>query len=260
MRSFVLLLLVTPITSLADALDDCEDMFEATGVPEYMGEDPPEHVTLCRDGYVLAYNVETKIADWVLEDLTKGRLVGNGERKENFKEDEDLEVEDRSTLADYKGSGFDRGHMAPAADMKFSQFATDQSFFLSNMAPQVGSGFNQHIWKTLESAGRDWAKQNDRVIVITGPVYDADEFDVIGPNEVFVATHFYKVVYDPDRKRVLAFKLPNKKLSGRKFDEDEFRISVDDLEELTGIDFLKRLHTRTENRLERGIDNVWRRK
>ena len=126
------------------------------------------------------------------------------------------------------------------------------------MAPQVGIGFNRHIWKNLETATRDWARVNDRVIVITGPVYEGEEFEVIGDGELFVATHYYKIIYNPSRKRVLAFLMPNERLSGRKF--GEFRVSVDDVEELTGIDFLRRLSARDERRLERGVDELWRRR
>ena len=252
------LAILLPAVCIADALDDCSDMLEVTDAPEYIGDDGAEHVHLCRAAYVLAYNSETKVPDWVLEDLTVDQLTGRAKRKDTFKADTDINESHRATLADYAGSGFDRGHMAPAADMVFSQSAMDESFLLSNMGPQVGIGFNRHIWKNLETATRDWARVNDRVIVITGPVYEGEELEVIGDGEVFVATHYYKIIYNPSRKRVLAFLIPNERLSGRKF--GEFRVSVDDVEELTGIDFLRRLSARDERRPERGVDELWRRR
>lgn len=239
-----------------DALDDCGDMLDSVGPPAYLDDDRPANIFLCRLGYVLSYNTETRVPDWVVEELAPARFQGDADRLDNFAEDATLPDDVRSTLADYRGSRLDRGHMAPAADMTFDQAAMDESFLLSNMAPQVGIGFNRHIWSNLESAARDWTRVAGATVVMTGPAYDDADIRTIGGNGVAVPTHFYKIVFDPARKRVLAFLLPNEKLSGQDF--GDFQTTVDTIEAATGLDFLTPLSKRDEDRLERGKAALWR--
>ncbi len=98
-------------------------------------------------------------------------MKGTIPRTEDFRVDHDLSQGSRSKLKDYKGSGFDRGHLAPAGAMKWDDRAMSESFLLSNMAPQVGSSFNRHIWKSLEGKVRKWTKKKGELYVVTGPVY-----------------------------------------------------------------------------------------
>src|SRR5581483_4070948 len=161
------------------------------------------------------HNDEHKTPDWAIEKLTPNRFTGPGDRTElgnPFTPDPDLPKGKRAELSDYRGSGFDRGHMAPAASMKFSKEATEQSFYLSNMAPQVGQGLNRDIWADLEALTRTWTCGRGQLIVMTGPIYDDDRPKTIGDDKVAVPTAFYKIAYDSDRKRVIAFILPNKKV------------------------------------------------
>ena len=200
----------------------CSSMVAKIGVPEVLGSSGEREI-LCRTGYVLVHDDERKTPKWVVEHLTPDRFVGPGNRKaqgDPFRPDPDLEKGKRAELADYKsklrnGRKFDRGHMAPAASMKFSEEAMTESFYLSNMAPQQGPGLNQHIWAELEGVVREWTCDRGDLYVITGPLYDNDAPDLLGPNEVAVPTGFYKIIYDPASKRLVTFILPNERVDKR---------------------------------------------
>ena len=147
-----------------------------------------------------------------------------------------LPSRERATLEDYKGSGFDRGHMAPAADMPTAA-ANDQSFSLANMVPQARIN-NQRTWAGIEKDTRRYVRRaNGPVYVFTGPVYAGDPASgavrTIGPGRVWVPTHLFKLVYDPTANRAWAHWVEN---------TDEARagkpITYKELVERTGIEFL----------------------
>lgn len=127
------------------------------------------------DNYVLSYDRRNRVPNWVFEHITYPRLKPSSEDvdrgKSEFKEDPYVHPYFRATNADYKGSGYDRGHMAAAANHRSSQKLMDQTFFLSNIAPQVGQGFNRDKWNELEKEVRGLAKNNDNVWIVTGPLY-----------------------------------------------------------------------------------------
>ena len=119
-------------------------------------------------GFMLKYNEQYEQAEWVAYQLTAAEVLGTLERTNNFKADPNIETES-AALRDYRGSGFDRGHLAPAADMKWSTAAMSESFLMSNMSPQR-PGFNRGIWKKLEGLVRRWAEENEEIYVVTGPI------------------------------------------------------------------------------------------
>ena len=156
-------------------------------------------------GYVLSYNNKHKQANWVCEHITKASVAAKVGSRDDvpFKEDPTILQQFRSTLDDYKRSGFDRGHMAPAANHRYTQNATEETFFLSNMSPQVGKGFNRDSWARLENYVRDLTNTYAHVFVCTGPLYiaakEADgksyvKYQVIGASQVAVPTHYFKVI------------------------------------------------------------------
>lgn len=222
-----------------------------------------------RTDYVLSYDGRTRTVHWVCEHLNADKIRGEASRKlSKFKEDDSIHVEFRSTLDDYRGSGFDRGHQAPAGDHKMSQKAMDDTFYLSNMAPQVGLGFNRDYWEKIEEKIREWAQTRD-IYVYTGPLYlpqEADDgkkyvrYQVIGDNALAVPTHFYKVVLAESKSKieVLAFVLPNRKIP-KYTPLADFTVSVDDVEKMSGLDFLNVLDKETEEKIEGGkAGEVWR--
>ena len=189
---------------------------------------------LSYSGFDLGYNEQYEKAAWVAYVLTREEIEsGTVERTDNFRTDTNLS-KGSASLADYQGSGFDRGHLAPAGDMQWDPTAMSESFLMSNMSPQL-PGFNRGIWKKLESEIRNWALEKDSIYVITGPVLaPIDSF--IGENQVGVPQHFYKVLVDlsPHDHSMIAFLLPNSASSDSLL---QFAITVDSLEQITGYDF-----------------------
>jgi len=201
-------------------------------------------------GYSLSYNEEHEQASWVFYELTDKEVSGLVKRKDQFRKNPDVRTGSAS-LSDYKGSGYDRGHLAPAADMRWSSTAMSESFFMSNMSPQVPS-FNRGIWKRLESKVRDWARDNKRIYIVTAGILD-EGLNTIGSNSISIPNYYYKVILDytePELKAI-GFILPNKK---SKAPLQSFAISVDSVEIQTGIDFFYNLPDDKENELESNID------
>lgn len=216
-----------------------------------------------REGYVIGHDGRLKIPVWVQYELSRGDLTGTEARSNDFRADATIPYRYRAETEDYEGSGYDQGHMAPAGDMSRSERVMSESFLLSNMAPQVGVGFNRDIWRSLETAVRGWVQQRGRLTIITGPIFAVDNdqvtYDVIGENNVAVPTHFYKIVVDnndPDNVQALAFMMPNENLSGHNY--SEYLTRIDDVESAAGIDFLSALPAAVQHTVESTrADDVW---
>jgi endonuclease G len=165
-------------------------------------------------------------------------------------------VTESPTKEDYTGTGRDRGHQAPAADAKFSQKVMDDSFFMTNMSPQVGIGFNRGQWKYLEEAVRAWVVCGGRedIIVMTGPIY-GDSTDRIGPKKIWGPAAYYKIVYDLRSGRAVGFKLPNVKL--KKADLETYVVPISEIEDETGLDFFRALPRRRQAQLESSRGIAW---
>lgn len=200
-----------------------------------------------RPYYTIRYNEEHEQAMWVAYKLVADSLaLPTFDRKDDFREDTRVRTGSAS-LADYKGSGYDRGHLAPAADFSYDEFALSQSFYMSNMSPQDPS-FNRGIWKKLEDQVRDWAKANNAVYVVTGPVLNK-KFKTIGKNEVSVPEYYYKIVLDIEKPEVkaIAFLMKNEKSSA---ELSSFVVTIDEIEKLTQLDFFPTIPDELENALE----------
>ena len=205
--------------------------------------------------YDLGYSEEHEQAAWVSYALTKEDVQTKVTKRTNNFRFDGLVLTGSAALSDYKGSGYDRGHLAPAADMAWSNQAMSESFFLSNMSPQIPS-FNRGIWKKLEKYVRSWAVANERLEIITGPVL-RDNLPTIGNNNVSVPSYFYKVILDyvGSEKKAIAFIIPNKKVSQGAMG---FATTVDNVELETGLDFFSNLGDLEEDALERNVDiRLW---
>jgi endonuclease G len=204
--------------------------------------------------YTLSYSQKNKQAEWVFYLLTKADSLGIVKRKNNFRPDP-LISSGSASLIDYKNSGYDKGHLCPAADMSFDSQAMSETFYLSNMSPQVPA-FNRGIWKKLEELVRSWSRQEDSLYVVTGPIFIQDKGS-IGPDSVTVPGFYYKVIYDPiGDKKMIGFILPNEKETGKSL--SDYTVTVESIEQITKIDFFHNLPDSLEFRLERHIDtNLW---
>ncbi|MGD0581503.1 MAG: DNA/RNA non-specific endonuclease [Bacteroidales bacterium] len=199
--------------------------------------------------YTLSFSKKDEQAEWVAYLLTRSMITGKSERTENFRPDPSV-PSGSAQLYDYKNSGYDRGHLCPAGDMTFSDQAMSETFYLSNMSPQVPA-FNRGIWKNLESLVREWAEEDDSIYIVTGGILNEAK-GIIGPDRVTVPSRFYKVIYDlTGVKKMIAFILPNEKGTGPL---QSYVVTVRDVESQTCIDFFPCLPDSIQNRLESTSD------
>ena len=222
--------------------------------------DPPAWQVICHAGQIVAFNPKQNVSDWAAfrlrrEDLKNPKV----ERKDNFRPDPEVPTANQVVHADYTHSGYDRGHLAPAAAMKWSKEAMDDSFYMTNIAPQVGSGFNQHIWKSLEQKMRQWACKRGTLYVVTGPLYErgsteqiSDDLDKNGVDDngilVDVPSHFFKFAFDPNAVETIAFILENRKL--KTADLPKYLTSIDEIEARSRLDFLPDIWDGAEQSIE----------
>lgn len=237
------------------------------GQPELTESIAGTNREVVREGYALLHSSYFRLPLWVSEGLDRRQFVGGEDRSNKFFPDPSLPKEERSELKDYRLSGFDRGHQAPAGDFSASKKLKDDSFSLANMAPQQGPGFNQDIWRWLEDHARTMIEAAGRGYIITGPMfYDADEepgsahadglvnVRWIGKGRVAVPTHFYKIVitFDGDTPRCVAFVLENRKYPhALRYDFRTYVKTVDWIEARTGLNFMPELAPNQEKALER---------
>ena len=193
--------------------------------------------------YSLSYLEPYEQAEWTYYTLTPEMLKGRAKRSNRFKQDPNVSS-GSAQLSDYTGSGYDRGHLVPAADMKLNRLAMNDSFLMSNMSPQHRS-FNRGIWKKLEALVRSWGKES-LIHIVTGGVL-TNGLQEIGSNGVDVPKQYYKIIYNPSISSMIAFLLPNQKVSKPL---DYFVVSVNEIENLTHIDFFPQLPDEIESKLE----------
>ncbi|OSY87403.1 endonuclease [Tenacibaculum holothuriorum] len=198
------------------------------------------------NAYTLSYNEKHEQAEWVAYSLDKKDIVYTNRERPFFIRDPKV----KSKSADwrnYKRSGYDRGHLCPAGDRKYSKKDFDETFYTSNISPQRHN-FNAGIWNRLEQKTRYWAKKYNHLYVVTGGILSSN-LNSIGKEKVSIPNYFYKILLDytePEIKAI-AFLLPHQDSNKPLYD---FVVSIDELEELTGIDFFKNLPDEIENKLE----------
>ncbi len=204
--------------------------------------------------FILSYAEDHEQAEWVAYELTAEEVQINLPRDGNFREDPDV-LTGSALPNDYRGSGYDRGHLAPVGDMNFDPVAMEESFLMSNISPQNRS-FNAGIWSRLENQVRDWATTYGKLYVITGPVLGSSGLTTagltIGESQVTVPDFFYKVLLNEqgDDSRMIGLVLPNRANDG---DLSAFVEKVDNIEAYTGIDFFPTLADSLEEKLEREV-------
>ena len=197
--------------------------------------------------FKFCYSKLHKQALWTFHKLTRKSIQGNTSRTNDYRFDP--KVADPVDNTDYRGSGFDRGHLVPAADMKLNYQSMSETFFMTNMSPQR-AGFNRAIWKQLEDGIRSQVRSLGDAFIVTAPVL-SKKLPTI-KSGVSIPTLFYKIAYFPKAKVMRAYLLENRKYSGASY--SDFQVPVDEIEELTGIDFFAALPTHLQNRLESSID------
>ncbi len=222
----------------------------------------------CQENYAVGFDPATKTPLWVSEVLNGKKLVDSEddgvEREDDFRQHPKAPYAIQGNNTDYVRSKFDRGHMAAAKDM-LTQNAMSESFYFTNMVPQVGPNMNRGIWKDLESAGRKWAKYRGEILVVSGPIFQGgvDSVQKLGKSQIAIPTHLYKVFFDPRTQESLSFIMPNRQIITRKVKSvdkgnpqypqtldsskvlcnaqactfDDFIVSLDTVQKVTGIQF-----------------------
>ena len=210
---------------------------------------PTETVTQ-HSAYSLVYNHKHMQAKWVAYNLTYGNTVGGAERSSKFSIDPSISPRTAVT-SDYTKTGYDRGHLAPAGDMKFSAQAMSESFYMSNVSPQL-PGFNRGIWKKLEEQFRSWAPSSHPVFVVTGPVLTDPISSHIGQTcSISVPQRFYKIMLDTaSPMRAIAFVMSNNSSTQPL---SSFAMSIDEAERITGMDFFPKLNDLQEAKIEKTL-------
>lgn len=210
----------------------------------------PEQI-LERTGYVASYNKTNLLPNWVAWHLTAERTEGSAKRSGvDFAEDTEV-PEPRATDWDYYNSGYDRGHMCPAADNKWSKKAMEESFLFTNMCPQNGN-LNRGDWNEMEMACRKWAKKYGDLYIVCGPILYKGKHKTIGKNKVVVPEAFFKVVLRTgDNPQAIGFIYKN--TSGNR-PKDSYVNTVDEVERITGIDFFPSLPDNVEKNVEATAD------
>lgn len=213
----------------------------------------PNDAIVEHDGYTLRYREAHEQADWVAYPLLATDITGEAERDQERFQPDPLVATGSALASDYTRSGYDRGHLAPAGDFKFSQRLTRESFYMSNISPQAPD-FNRGIWKELEELVRRWAVRDNGLYVVTGPVLKPGLPTIGRQNEISVPKQYYKVILYCNNSatarpeiRMIGFLLKNE---GSEKSLKQFVVPVDQIEQLTGIDFFPKLPDALEGQLE----------
>lgn len=204
-------------------------------------------------GFTLSYAEEFEQPWWVAYVLTPWEAVTKViDRADDFRADSAVST-GSATLSDYKGSGYDRGHMAPFADLSWSVESARDSFYLSNMSPQAGA-LNRYAWADLEAVVRTFSLSGP-ICVVTGPVLTDGPYETIGANKVAVPNYYYKVIFSPYLNSAIAFVMANDRCEGSL---QSYAVTVDYVENLTGIDFFHLLEDSYEDEIESSINtDIW---
>ncbi|MFD2034197.1 DNA/RNA non-specific endonuclease [Belliella marina] len=215
-------------------------------IPEVISRD----LFLDYNGFVLEFDTMTQHAKWVSYLLCKDNLGHGEERSSNFRMEKRLGHHSPRD-ASYKNSGYDRGHLAPAADMSYSTESMYDSFYLTNASPQV-PGFNRGVWKRLEEQIRKFAAEKDTIFIATGPILDKT-LPTMGNSQICIPEYYYKVILKKDQlsPQGIAFILKNEAASGTL---SSFAVSIDSVEVLTGINFFPLLDAKQEAQAESKFD------
>lgn len=207
-------------------------------------------VVVSHTGYTLSYNNKTNCPNWVAWELTSAEASATGPRSDDFQPDPKIEWRSQVTTADYRGSGYDRGHMCPAADMKWSPTAQRECFYMSNMCPQLHD-LNAGCWETLESACRRWAKSEGSVYIVCGPVFrEGRKVVTIGQEHtVRVPDGFFKVVLSlrKGKEKAIGFYYAH---NDSRQTMEEAAMTVDEVEAMTHYDFFYQIDKNLEKRIE----------
>ena len=218
---------------------------QAQGLTDVKHPSGMKKVVCHYSGFTSYFNPDTHIPNCVAYEIIESETTGDEPRKKSFEADHT--IDGCAESSDYRNSGYDRGHMAPAADMKWSKVAMDESFLMTNIRPQVKS-LNSGIWHRLEQRVREWAARDSSIIVVCGPIFTPGKpVEQIGEIGVAVPHRFFKALYAPGRNIGIAFIFDNDKVKG---ELRKYAVTIDSVERETGLDLFYNLPDDIENEVE----------
>ena len=218
---------------------------QAQGLTDVKLPSGMKNVVCQYSGFTSYFNPDTHIPNCVAYEIIESETTGDEPRKKSFEADHT--IDGCAESSDYRNSGYDRGHMAPAADMKWSKVAMEESFLMTNICPQVKS-LNSGIWHRLEQRVREWAARDSSIIVVCGPIFTPGKpVEQIGEIGVAVPHRFFKALYAPGRNIGIAFIFDNDKVKG---ELRKYAVTIDSVERETGLDLFYNLPDDIENEVE----------
>lgn len=225
----------------------CGQSYEYVEFPDVQ----PNETLIYHTGYTVSYDTKALIPKWIAYELTAEEVAGEFPRSGSFGMDPDFHGR-QAMREDYSYSGWDKGHMAPAADMKWSSQTMYESFYLTNICPQNHT-LNERDWQTLEKWVREWAQTFGRIYVICGPIIGSNKYGTIGDNEVVVPDAFFKAILAPYETTYIsaAFVMPNEP---EHHNMRDYTLSVNELEAMLGMDFFPILDDKDEEKIESFVD------
>lgn len=194
--------------------------------------------------YSFSYKEEYEQSEWVAYELTQNDMSSADYKRPYFNQDKSVKTKS-ADWRNYKNSGYNKGHLCPAADRKSSYSMYEKTFLTSNASPQLYD-FNSGIWNRLEQKVRFWAERYNGVYVITGGVLE-EGLKTIGTEDVAVPNYFYKIILTKDKSNMIGFLIPHEDTNKPLYN---FVVSVDEIEKRTGIDFFSALSDDVEHKLE----------
>jgi endonuclease G len=203
--------------------------------------------------FTVGYSEVHEQGVWVGYHLSKEKLILPNVPRTDWFEEDTLVISGSAVYQDYTGSGYTRGHLAPAGDLAHSHESMKESFLMSNISPQMRS-FNSGVWRELEECVRDWAYRYKSLYIVTGPVFEGGRMHIGKKNEVAVPSHFYKVVMDvyEGRSKAIGFMIPHEMSVAHL---SSYAMAVDEVEARTGLDFfVEEIEDQVEEEVEANFD------
>ncbi|MDR1402080.1 MAG: DNA/RNA non-specific endonuclease [Tannerellaceae bacterium] len=227
-----------------------ETLPDKAGFPQLKNNSKEQIIN--HEGFTVSYNADFRIANWVAYELTADEVKGRGVRRAtNFFPDPKVKGA-TATTNDYKRSGYDRGHLVPAGDMKWSEEGMRASFYFSNICPQ-NRELNAGLWNNIEKQCRTWATNYGKIVIITGPVIE-DKMNRLGENKVGIPAKFYKVVGSTGNGKVksIGFLVENRNYENRSL--KQVAVTVDSIEKVTGVCFFTSFPIKVQQEMKSTID------
>jgi len=229
MKKLLLLVILAPLSAFAQINQQCP-YFTVNGTPQYQAR--PGDQELCKTNYAIIHRCDVKGPIAVFEHLTKDKIVGGFKRQDDFRPDPLVAPQCQAQLSDFAGQPYDRGHMSPAGNNTQSAQVMSESFFLSNMVPQVPNN-NRGIWKQLETWERNWAMDGGDFYIISGGIYGINHKKI--GNGVGVPDVLYKIIIERNSKKVMAYMMPNAPIPVA--DLPKYQTTMTAIEQATGMKF-----------------------